>query len=108
MNDVSAKSVGPGALLLVLASIAVLDIYVHHIGQALRVSALIELVGDDTRKLVDRRYPDGGEPPPVDPDAPRVVAARGVAGGLARVRRRSRAAAPRGREGRIAPGVHTV
>jgi uncharacterized membrane protein len=61
---------------LVLASIAVLVIYVHHIGQALRVSALIELVGDDTRKLVDRRYPDAGPPPPVDPDAPRVVAAR--------------------------------
>jgi uncharacterized membrane protein len=62
--------------ILVLASIAVLVIYVHHIGQALRVSALIELVGDDTRKLVDRRYPDAGPPPTVDPDAPRVVAAR--------------------------------
>jgi uncharacterized membrane protein len=64
------------AYVLVLASIAVLVIYVHHIGQALRVSALIELVGDDTRKLIDRRYPDPGQPPPVDPDAPRVVAAR--------------------------------
>ena len=61
---------------LVLASIAVLVIYVHHIGQALRVSALIELVGDDTRNLLDRRYPDTGQPPPVDPDAPCVVAAR--------------------------------
>ena len=62
--------------LLVLASIAALVIYVHHIGQSLRVSALIELVGDDTRKLLDRRYPDAGRPPPVDPEAPRVVAAR--------------------------------
>jgi uncharacterized membrane protein len=61
---------------LVLASIAVLVIYVHHIGQSLRVSALIELVGDDTRKLVNRRYPDAGPPPPVDPKASRVVAAR--------------------------------
>ena len=61
---------------LVLASIAALVIYVHHIGQALRVSALIELVGQDTRKLVDRRYPDPGRPLPVDPEAPRVVAAR--------------------------------
>ena len=61
---------------LVLASITVLVIYVHHIGQALRVSAMIELVGDDTRKLVDRRYPDAGLPAPVDPDAPCVVAAR--------------------------------
>jgi uncharacterized membrane protein len=55
--------------LLVLASIAALVIYVHHIGQALRVSALIELVGHDTRKL------DPGRPAPVDPEAPRVVAA---------------------------------
>jgi uncharacterized membrane protein len=62
--------------LLVLASIAVLVIYVHHIGQALRVSALIELVGHDTRELVDREYPDPGSPPPVDPDGPQVVPAR--------------------------------
>jgi uncharacterized membrane protein len=62
--------------LLVLASIAALVIYVHHLGQALRVSALIELVGHDTRKLVDYRYPDAGSPRPVDPEAPRVVAAR--------------------------------
>ena len=39
------------AFLLVLASIAVLVMYVQHIGQALRVSALIELVGEDTRAL---------------------------------------------------------
>jgi uncharacterized membrane protein len=62
--------------LLALASIAALVIYVHHIGQSLRVSALIELVGHDTRKLVDRRYSDAGPPPPVDPEAPRGVAAR--------------------------------
>jgi uncharacterized membrane protein len=61
---------------LVLASIAVLVIYVHHIGQALRVSALVELVGDDTRKLIDRHYPDTVQPPPIDPDDPRVVVAR--------------------------------
>ena len=36
---------------LVLVSIAVLVVYVHHIGQALRVSALIELVGNETRAL---------------------------------------------------------
>ena len=39
------------AFILVLLSIAVLVVYVHHIGQALRVSALIELVGDETRTL---------------------------------------------------------
>jgi uncharacterized membrane protein len=48
------------AFVLVLVSIAVLVVYVHHIGQALRVSALIELVGDETRTLLDRRYPDKG------------------------------------------------
>ena len=49
------------AFLLVIASIAVLVIYVQHIGQALRVSALIELVGKDTRALLDRVYPEKGE-----------------------------------------------
>jgi uncharacterized membrane protein len=48
------------AFVLVLASIAVLVMYVHHIGQALRVSALIELVGKETRSLVDDKYPDKG------------------------------------------------
>ena len=55
------------AFTLVLVSIAVLVIYVHHIGQALRVSALIELVGDETRTLLDRRYPDKG--PALDSEA---------------------------------------
>ena len=45
------------AFLLVLVSIAVLVIYVHHIGSALRVSALIELVGGETRSLLDQYYP---------------------------------------------------
>ena len=49
------------AFILVLVSIAVLVIYVHHIGQALRVSALIELVGDETRTLLDRRYRTRGQ-----------------------------------------------
>jgi uncharacterized membrane protein len=49
------------AFVLVLISIAVLVMYVHHIGQSLRVSALIELVGKDTRKLIDRIYPDDGD-----------------------------------------------
>ena len=45
------------AYVLVLTSIAMLVIYVHHIGRSLRVSALIELVGSDTRTLLERRYP---------------------------------------------------
>ena len=34
---------------LALASIAVLVMYVHHVGQALRISALVELAGGQTR-----------------------------------------------------------
>jgi uncharacterized membrane protein len=69
----------PGVAVIVtfvlsLASIAVLVMYVHHVGQALRVSALVELAGDQTRKLLDRVYPELG---PHDPDAddPAVVTA---------------------------------
>lgn len=43
--------------LLVLTSIAMLVLYVNHIGRSLRVSALIELVGNDTRRLLDEKYP---------------------------------------------------
>jgi uncharacterized membrane protein len=49
------------AFLLVVVSIAVLVMYVHHLGQALRVSALVELVGHDTRKLLDEVFPDKGD-----------------------------------------------
>jgi uncharacterized membrane protein len=62
------------AFLLVLASISVLVVYVQHLGQALRVSALIELVGDDTRGLIDRIYPE--KRPPRDEAQDRVVPAR--------------------------------
>jgi uncharacterized membrane protein len=44
--------------LLVLTSIAMLVLYVDHIGRSLRVSALIELVGNDTRRLLDKQFPD--------------------------------------------------
>jgi uncharacterized membrane protein len=45
------------AYALVLVSIVLLVTYVHHIGQALRVSALIELVGNRTRQLLARDCP---------------------------------------------------
>jgi uncharacterized membrane protein len=51
------------AYVLVLTSIAMLVLYVHHIGRSLRVSALIELVGTDTRKLLDTLYSDRGATP---------------------------------------------
>ena len=43
---------------LVMVSVVVLVLYVHHIGRSLRVSALIELIGDDMRSLLDLQYPD--------------------------------------------------
>ena len=64
------------AFVLVLVSVAVLVMYVHHIGQALRVSALIELVGKETRTLIDRAYPDKGTTVEPRPGSAPVVAAR--------------------------------
>jgi uncharacterized membrane protein len=60
--------------LLVLSSIVMLVIYVHHIGRSLRVSALIELVGDDTRALLDEQYPELLEPAITNPSV--IVAPR--------------------------------
>ena len=62
------------AFLLVLISIAVLVLYVHHIGRSLRVSALIELVGKDTRKQLDVFYPQPADPHPAPGDAGVVLA----------------------------------
>jgi uncharacterized membrane protein len=60
---------------LALASIAVLVMYVHHVGQALRVSALVELAGGETRRLLERIYPYDGAPP-ADQTDPRTVVAK--------------------------------
>ena len=57
------------AFVLVIISIMVLVWYVNHIGRSLRVSALIELVGTDTRKLLDRLYVDAGETRSPEPPA---------------------------------------
>ena len=64
------------AFALVLVSVSVLVIYVHHIGQALRVSALIELVGKQTRNVLDRRYPDRGQPLDAVSDGVSLIRAR--------------------------------
>ena len=63
-----------GSFLLAFASIAVLVMYVHHVGQALRVSALVELAGDETRKLLDKVYPDFGPPSAASLDRTLVLA----------------------------------
>lgn len=45
------------AVALMLASIAVLFLFVQHAGRLLRASGLIDLVGDNTRIQFDRLYP---------------------------------------------------
>jgi uncharacterized membrane protein len=45
------------AFVLVIVSIIVLILYTHHIGQSLRAAALIEMVGKDTREILDNLYP---------------------------------------------------
>ena len=58
------------AYLLALASFATLLLYIHHIGQSMRVAGLIDLVGDDLRDELDGRYDepvaDATEGPPTD------------------------------------------
>ena len=48
------------SFMLVVVDIVVLVNYIHHIGRSLRVSALIELVGENTRTLLDKTYPAPG------------------------------------------------
>jgi uncharacterized membrane protein len=45
------------ALALALASAFALFFFVHHAGQQLRVGALVDLVGDELRAELDRRFP---------------------------------------------------
>jgi uncharacterized membrane protein len=54
------------AYVLVVISVVVLVLYIHHIGRSLRVSALIELVGSETRTLLDREYPARTDGAPAD------------------------------------------
>jgi uncharacterized membrane protein len=43
---------------LVLVSIIVLVAYVHHIGNALKIDTIIKSIGDETRTVVDKLYPE--------------------------------------------------
>ena len=64
--QVGDDPVVPGFSVLVVFMLVVVDIvvlvnYIHHIGRSLRVSALIELVGKNTRSLLDETYPHSVE-----------------------------------------------
>jgi uncharacterized membrane protein len=74
----AVKSGGPGggyvpgvtavvAYGLAIASIAMLLVFVHAAGQALRVSGLVDLVGNETHGQLERLYPD--ELPGATPEA---------------------------------------
>src|SRR5690242_6263542 len=67
---------------LMLASIVVLILYVHHAGQGLRVSGLIDLVGDRSRGFIVREH---GDLPPITAGPDGIVATE--PGNLVRVDR---------------------
>ncbi len=54
---------------LVIVSIIVLILYTNHVGQSLRAAVLIDLVGNETREIIDELYPeDEADQPDIDPD----------------------------------------
>jgi uncharacterized membrane protein len=59
---------------LILASVAGLVLFVHYAAQSIRVSGLIDLVGDNTRAEMDRLYPRTSAEAP-GRDDPSVIAA---------------------------------
>ena len=75
---------------LMLASIVVLVLFVHHAGQGLRVAGLIDLVGDRTREFIAREH---GDSPVVTGGAYEVIAAE--PGNVIRVDRPALVAAAR-------------
>jgi len=85
----------PGASMLLcyvlmLASIVVLILFVHHAGQGLRVAGLIDLVGDRSREFIIREH---GESPVVTGGAGEIAAER--PGNVVRVDRPALVAAAR-------------
>jgi uncharacterized membrane protein len=55
--------------LLGLACLVGLLVYIHQVSQSLRVGGIIDLVGDETRAQLERRFPPEPDAPPLD-DAP--------------------------------------
>jgi uncharacterized membrane protein len=61
------------SFVLIIVSIVVLVWYVNHIGQSLKVASLIDSVGDDARRLLDRLHPSAARTKLTPPDG--VIAA---------------------------------
>ncbi|MEO7269859.1 MAG: DUF2254 domain-containing protein [Knoellia sp.] len=55
---------------LVLASVLVFLAYIHHIAQSIRVAAILASIADDTRALLDDRFPADAQPAPALPERP--------------------------------------
>lgn len=97
LREVRGSDTGtvPGASMLLsyvlmLASIVVLILFVHHAGQGLRAAGLIDLVGDRSREFIVREHGEG----PVGTGGPdEIVAAQ--PGNVVRVDRRALVAAAR-------------
>ena len=80
LRDIDAQSGQmPGlsvlvSYLLIVASVAGLLLFIHHAAQSIRVSGLIDLVGDTTRDELNRLYPRRSAEAP-ERDEPDVIAA---------------------------------
>jgi uncharacterized membrane protein len=81
------------AHLLMFASLVVLILFVHHSGQTMRATGLIDLVGDRTRDLITASFP--AAPPSTGTDADPDVIPAPEPGSLVRVDRAGLVAAAR-------------
>ena len=69
------------AYVLMLSSIGVLILYLHHTGQKLRVTGLIDLVGDELREQLEVLYPaEAAEAAPSRQEDERVIVVKGEPG----------------------------
>jgi uncharacterized membrane protein len=80
--------------LLMLASLVMLILFVHHSGQSMRATGLIDLVGDRTRDLITSSFPATPGPAPAPDGDPDVVPAR-ESGSVVRIHRAGLVAAAR-------------
>ncbi|WP_029432271.1 DUF2254 domain-containing protein [Blastococcus sp. URHD0036] len=82
------------AYLLMAASLGTLILFVHHSGQTMRATGLIDLVGDRTRDLIESSFPAASPPADGSETGPSVVPAR-EPGNVVRVDRAALVAAAR-------------
>jgi uncharacterized membrane protein len=58
------------SMALVLVSVGVFILFIREITRKIRVAYIVMSVGDETRRLLERRYPVDAEPPPTAPEDP--------------------------------------